>query len=546
VSASNLSPSERYVLPVILARHARDAPERTFVEEVTGHRVSYSDAHQRALLWAYALADRGAAPGRGVLVLAPNCIDTILIWFGIGWTGALEVPVHNAYRGRMLSYIVNDSRAEIILVAPAYLPALLAQAGDYEHLKTIVVLGDEPIDEQETGFEIVGEAEFLDVAPKRKFDEPKPADLASILYTSGTTGPSKGALVPWRQVFQTGNALNPTGDVTHDDVFYVTLPLFHLGGRALLALAVIVGAPTILRESFSTSNFWPDVERHGCTTTMLLGSMITFLVGQDPSPDDAARPLRNALCIPLPPDVDSFRERFGCRVHTWFGMTEVGIPIAVAEWATRNGGGCGRPLPGYTARVVDEDDEEVPPGTPGELILRGDEPGMLNAGYWGMPQRTVEAWRNLWFHTGDAVIKDEDGAFHFFDRWKDAIRRRGENISALEVEMEINRHPDVLESAVVAAKSEYSEDEVLAYVVVKEDRVLDAADLLKFLIPRMPYFMVPRYVEYVRDLPRTPTQKVRKTELSREITESMWDRETAGVVASRRPLSIAETRTSRP
>jgi len=543
MSAQEASPSERFVLPVILARRARSTPERPFVEEITGGRVTYAEAHHRVLRWASALAHRGAGTGQAVLLLAPNRLDTILIWFGIGWTGALEVPVHTAYRGRMLSYIVNDSRAEIILVAPEYLAALLAGAEDYAHLKTIVVLGDEPVAEHVAGFEILRAAEFLDAAPERTFAEPKPADIASILYTSGTTGPSKGVLVPWRQMFQTGNALNPTDDITADDVFYLTLPLFHLGGRALLALAVIVGALTVLRESFSTSNFWPDVERHGCTTTMLLGSMISFLVGQGPSPEDAVRPLRNALCIPLPPDVDAFRQRFGCRVHTWFGMTEVGIPIAVAGWDTRNGGGCGRPLPGYTARVVDEDDEEVPPGTPGELILRGDEPGMLNAGYWGMPERTVEAWRNLWFHTGDAVIRDENGMFHFFDRWKDAVRRRGENISAMEVEMEINRHPDVLESAVVAAPSEHSEDEVLAYVVVHQNRELDPADLLKFLIPRMPYFMVPRYIRYARDLPRTPTQKIRKTELSREITEAVWDREQAGIVVSRPPLASDERRT---
>jgi carnitine-CoA ligase len=540
---TELTPAQRYVLPILVRRHAEQAPDRTFIEEVSGRRVSYSDAHELIMRWAGALGEHGVEKGEAVLVFMPNRIETILIWFGIGWTGGLEVPVHNAYRGRMLSYIVNNSCAKLIVVAPEFLPTLLAERHDCEHLETVVVLGDEPVDlPDDLRLTVIREREFLDGAAAREFPEPRSTDLSSILYTSGTTGASKGALVPWRQMYQTGQALNSGGDITAADTFYVTLPLFHLGGRALLALAVIVGAPTILRESFSTSNFWPDVERHGCTTTMLLGAMISFLLGQEPLPDEATRPLRNALCIPLPPDVDAFRARFGCRVHTWFGMTEVGIPIAVANWETRNGGGCGRLLPGYTARVVDEDDEEVPPGVPGELVLRGEEPGMLNAGYWGMPERTVEAWRNLWFHTADAMIRDEDDNFYFFDRWKDAIRRRGENISAIEVELEINRHPDVLESAVVAATSEHSEDEVLAYVVVKPGRELDPADLLKFLIPRMPYFMVPRYVRYAQDLPRTPTQKVRKTELSREITKETWDREVAGIVVSRAPLTSVDTR----
>jgi carnitine-CoA ligase len=550
MSTAGPTRSERYVLPVMLARHAREAPDRTFVEEVAGARITYREAHVRAQQWGAALVAHGVRRGQAVLVFAPNRIDTILMWFGIGWAGALEVPVHNAYRGRLLSYIVNDSRAEIILITPELLPTLLAESGELQNLRTVVVLGNPPTaantelaaDLPQSGLRIFSEAEFLAAGTSRSSEEPKPSDVSSILYTSGTTGPSKGALVPWRQVFQTGNALNPVGDITRDDVFYITLPLFHLGGRALVSLAVIVGGVTILRESFSTSRFWPDVERHGCTTTMLLGSMITWILGQEPSPADAGRPLRNALCIPLPPDVDAFRERFGCRVHTWFGMTEVGIPIAVAGWETRNGGGCGRPLPGYVAKVVDEDDEPVPPGTPGELILRGSEPGMLTAGYWGMPERTVEAWRNLWFHTGDAVILDELGNFHFFDRWKDAIRRRGENISAFEVELEINRHPDVLESAVVAVRSEHSEDEVLAFVVLMPEVTLAPADLVRFLIPRMPYFMVPRYIQYVRDLPRTPTQKVRKSELSRAITKATWDREAAGIVVSRQPLTAADTR----
>jgi crotonobetaine/carnitine-CoA ligase len=209
-------------------------------------------------------------------------------------------------------------------------------------------------------------------------------------------------------------------------------------------------------------------------------------------------------------------------------MSEVGIPIAVRNWDTVEGGGCGSVRDGFEARIVDDDDEEVADGQIGELVVRSKEPHMLNAGYWGMPEKTVEAWRNLWLHTGDAMVRDAGGNFRFVDRWKDALRRRGENISSMEVEAAINEYDPVLESAVIGVPSEWGEDEVMAIVVAKPGCVIVPEELVRYLLPRSPSFMIPRFIRIVGELPKTPTQKVRKVELKQAgITNETWDRESS-------------------
>jgi crotonobetaine/carnitine-CoA ligase len=519
--------SDEQVVPLMIERHARRTPDRRFLEEVGGTSMTFAETQHEANRWATALRRAGVQAGTPVLSMLPNCTTCVCAWLGIAWLKAIEVPVHTAYYGQMLAYIINDSRASLGIVAGRYLSRLAEVADELEHLDRVIVVPEQSRTAVDLPFELIELDDFLGaaIAPSER-DRPRVRDIATILYTSGTTGNSKGVLVPWRQFHQTAAGLDRLCDIGADDVFYCPHPLFHNGGKTVVSMMGLRGGKIVLREKFSTSEFWDDVERHGCTTAMLIGSMAAFLEAQEPSPRDSQTPLRNVYPVPLPGDPDAFCERFGVRLHAWFGMSECGVPIATRPWQARSGGGCGVARPGFECRLVDEDDVEVPDGKVGALIIRADEPWMMNVGYWGMPDKTVEAWRNLWLHTGDAMRKDLDGNFHFVDRWKDAIRRRGENISSTEVEAHVNEYSAVMESAVVGVDSEWGEQEVMVFVVAAPGCELDPAELVEFLAGRMPAFMVPRYVECVDELPRTATGKVRKVELRRGVGIATWDRET--------------------
>jgi len=228
----------------------------------------------------------------------------------------------------------------------------------------------------------------------------------------------------------------------------------------------------------------------------------------------------------------------GFRAYGVFNMTETSSPLyTVLDPEEINA--CGTPRPGVQCRIVDDNDCEVAPGTIGQLIIRSDAPWTMNAGYYKNSEATAETWRNGWFHTGDAFRQDEKGNFYFVDRIKDSIRRRGENISSHEVEFDVNSYPDVKESAAIAVKSEFGEDEVMVVVRPLEGRTVDPEALLNYLLPKMAHYMVPRYVRIVADFPRTPTQRIQKHLLRSEgITPDTWDREKAGIVVKRQKLSL--------
>lgn len=519
------------VLPTSVATYAAETPDAPFIVEIGGDTLTYGQAHDRALVWASALRGHGVNAGDTVLSMLPNIPDCICAWLGIGWLRAIEVPVHTAAKGRMLHYFINDSRAKIALVGQRHLSELLSVRDELDHLETIVVVPDgeglRPTASESTGrLQMVHADEFVTGhTAEPGLSTPHLGDVATILYTSGTTGPSKGVMVPWGQFWQTAQGLDPLGLLGPSDRYYCPHPLFHNGGKSVVAAMGLVGGRIVLRDRFRTSTFWSDVREYGCTSAMLIGSMVAFLESEPAAEDDADSPLALVHAVPLPVNAEEFSGRFGVRLQAWFGMSECGVPIATPDWAARNGDGCGTVRPGFTCRIVDSQDHPVSPGEVGELVIRADEPWMMNLGYWGMPDKTVEAWRNLWLHTGDAVRQDSDGRFHFVDRIKDALRRRGENISSVEVEAEINEHRAVQESAVVGVDSEWGEQEVLAHVVPASGHEVDPEQLHTFLVERMPRFMVPRYIHVTHELPRTPSGKVRKIELRGAIPSGAWDAE---------------------
>jgi crotonobetaine/carnitine-CoA ligase len=516
------------VLPVLLARQAEQQPDAPYVVNAETSAVwSYADADADADRWAAAFRHCGVVAGEPTLIMLPPCTEAIAAWIGLSRLRAFEVPINTDYVGRMLHYVIEDSTARVMVAHSDYLPAVEAAAAGAQELDAVVVVGA-PGELPESRLNLVRAEDFL-AAPTNTIDEqltpPTGRDIATIIYTSGTTGPSKGVMVTWRQAELTATAIMPPELFDASDAFYSPFPMFHISAKGPIYAAALVGARVVMRKRFDTGAFWPDVRGFGVTTTILLGAMANFLYQQPEQTDDADSPLRDAVLVPLIAGTDGFSKRFGLRARTTFNMTETCCCIRSDGYRLANPASCGRVRHGFAARVVDSDDVEVPPGQLGELVLRGDEPWTLMAGYWRKPEATVNAWRNQWLHTGDQFTCDAEGNFYFVDRIKDAIRRRGENISSFEVEAEVNSHHEVLESAAVAVPSEYGEDEVKIVVVPQPGRQLDPADLVDYLCTRMAKFAVPRYVEIVEELPKTPTQKIRKVELrTAGITSTTWDR----------------------
>ncbi|MEQ3552656.1 AMP-binding protein [Pseudonocardia nematodicida] len=534
-------PNAETTLPALLARKAAEQPDAPYVVSAeTGVVWTYADADSDADRWAAALAGAGVREGQTVLIMLPPCTEAVAAWIGLARLRAMEVPINTGYLGQMLRYVIEDSEAGLMVAHAEHLPEIeKATAGTARTrtLQTIVVVGAEGA-LPHTAFHLVRAEDFLATAAgSTAVDPPTGRDIASIIYTSGTTGASKGVLVTWRQAELTATGIMPTDLFGSTDAFYSPFSMFHMSGKSPLYATALLGARVIMRRRFDTARFWDDIRTHGATTTILLGAMANFLWQQPEHPDDAGSPLRDALLLPLVGDVGGFARRFGLRVRTTFNMTETACCILSDVGDLANDTSCGRLRSGFQARVVDADDNELGPGELGELVLRADEPWTLMAGYWRKPEATAQAWRNLWFHTGDGFTRDADGNFYFVDRIKDAIRRRGENISSAEVEHEVNAHPDVLESAAVAVPSEHGEDEIKIVVVARPGATPTPEEIVGFLCSRVARFMVPRYVEIVESLPKTPTQKVRKVELrAAGISPATWDRE-AGQPRRRTPAT---------
>lgn len=505
---------------------------------MTGPRATAAGLTRDLLDWAGMLRELGVEAGDRIVNLQPHRLSGYSSWLGIAWLRAIEVPVNTGYRGAMLRYLISNSGARVLIVAECFLDRLVEIADQLDGPLTVVV-PDPSAPLPELPFEVVDGRELLERAkPAGDLPGPDYWDTASMIYTSGTTGPSKGVLVPWASLHEIVGIL-PEDVVPEGYSYYSIYAGFHIAGKAAFYASQVLDRRLVFRDVFSLANYWDDVRSYRCSFGGLVGSMASLLMKQPEKSDDADNPLRGVIMAPLISELDAFRRRFDLRVCTAYGMTEIAYPFA-SGWDLANDRSCGRVrggYPGYRVKVVDERDEDVGPGTAGELVVRTEAPWIVTPGYFGMPEKNAEAWRNGWYHTGDAFSYDEEGNYYFVDRIKDAIRRRGENISSFEVEACVNEHPSVLESAAIGVPSEHSEDEVKIIVVPRPDTALTPEDLIAFLIPRMPRFMIPRYVEVVDALPKTDaTQRTRKFELrSGALNANTWDREAAGIAIPRDP-----------
>ena len=518
---------EQTVARVLTKRLARHSGKAWIICD--GHRYSYADMDERSSRLAAGLRQWGVRKGDTVLLMFNDGIEILSAWIALAKIGAMEVPVNTQLKGNVLTHIINNSRASLMLLHSDYLDRIVTVGSDLEHLKHLAVadthsVGDFPA---ESTFSFSSMQDLY--IESNGVADPAPVyhDLVAVMYTSGTTGPSKGVMITHAHAYEYALGVVELLELEEDDIYYNPLPLFHIAGQwAAVYACLVAGATVVVSGKFSLEGFWPDVNRHGCTCTFLLGAMANWLYRQPVNGDDHDNPMQRMLVVPLLPEIEDFKKRFGVQVSTTWGSTEINVPTR-SSFNLANNKTCGQvSTDRYEVRIVDELDQELPPGQAGEAVVRAREPWILMAGYWNNPEATARAWRNQWVHTGDMLMRDEDGNLYFMDRTKDAIRRRGENISSMEVENEINLHEGVLECAVVPIASEYTEQEVMVVIVPKPGMTIDPEQLIQFLEPRMANFMLPRYIDFVQQLPKTATGKIQKFVLrERGLTATTWDRE---------------------
>lgn len=526
---------EDCVLPALLERAAQCRPHTPLALFEDGSHWSCAEALAHTRSAAATLVDLGVGAGDHVLAWLPNGPAMLTAWFASNYLGAVLVPINTSYRGRMLQHVVNQSGAKLMLGHSELLPRL--RELDCPALEQIVSCsGDVPAEQRHCAVRYHPEAllhgnptPLLAAQPVERWD------TMMIIYTSGTTGPSKGVKTTYLQQYTVGQVC--FGYLGAADRMLVNLPLFHVGGTTAVVAALATGGSFALFEKFSTERFWEQIRNTGATAISgLLGAMVAFLDKNEAAAADANNPLQRVVLSPVTRQTLRLAERYNFDYFSGFNMTELSVPL-VTDLNTRVLSSCGRPRSGVECRIVDEHDLPLPAGEIGEFVLRTDLPWALNQGYYGMPEASLAAWRNGWFHTGDLMYRDADDNYFFVDRKKDAIRRRGENISSIEVEAEVAEYPAVAEVAAFGVASEFGEDEVMVAVAPKTGQHIEPRALAEFLLPRMTHFMIPRYIRVMPELPKTPTNKIQKHGLREEgVSPDTWDRTTAGLTVSQQTL----------
>jgi crotonobetaine/carnitine-CoA ligase len=493
-------------------------------------QLTYAELRNRAQRMAGALSALGVEPGDRVATMLSPSLDYFAVWFGVVWSGAVDVPVNVEFKGEFLRHVIAASGATVIVIDERWLERL--DGLDLPDLRAVVVLGgagEEPGGRLTLPF---AEALAHDPLPRVPRDE---YDLAYIMFTSGTTGPSKGAMHSNRSALWNVRSWIDILQLTSEDVAYSMFPLFHVTARsAVVTSAIWAGAPIVVRDGFSASRFWADVREAGATYFAYMGAVIHLLWAQPERPDDADNAVRRAFGAAAPPAiVEAFERRFGMELIEVYGGTELGPATAPTRERKRTGT-MGVVCPHLELEIHDDRDHPVPPGTLGEIVARPTGPHTMFQGYWNMPDETLYAFRNLWFHSGDQGRVDEDGFLTFTDRIKDSIRRRGENISSFEVEHSVQQYAPVLECAAYAVPSELTEDEVMIAVVPREGMTVEPEGLFAHCIKVIPRFAVPRYVRIMDALPKTPSQRIQKYKLRAEgVTPDALDRDALGIVIPR-------------
>ncbi|MGZ0218731.1 MAG: AMP-binding protein [Acidimicrobiales bacterium] len=512
--------------PQVLRERARLHPDRVYLDVPwTGEIFTYAETLDLAERVGAGMLSTGAEPGDRLLIMLPNSSAYILAWLGSALAGLAEVPINTAYRGTFLAHQVATTSPTIAVVAPEFIERIVAIPDAVASIRHFYVAGEH--DAVATGIAELSAAGYqasawdeLLTAERGVLPDVAAHDLGSIFFTSGTTGLSKGVMMPHAHMYTFADVCVSLTRLTEADVYMSVGPLFHGNSQFLAAYpALIAGCRYVMHERFSATQWTKQVREAGATVTNFVGVMMDFVWQQDTRPDDADNNLRCIFAAPTANSIlDGFKERFGVAAFVeGFGLTETCMPILSPYGVDRPAGAAGLlNRDWYDVRLVNsETDEEVPVGEVGELTVRPRYPWTSCQGYFGMEDKTNEAFRNLWFHTGDGLRRDEDGWYYFVDRLKDAIRRRGENISSYEVEQALVSHQALAEVAAIGvpADQEAGEDEVMIFVVVEAGATITAEQIWAYADEQLPVFAIPRYIRFLDELPKTPSEKIRKIAL---------------------------------
>ncbi|HSE83213.1 MAG TPA: AMP-binding protein [Thermodesulfobacteriota bacterium] len=535
---------EKWVLPLILKKKARTLGDKPFLQYQNEKPLSFKETNTRANRIANGLIELGVTKGDRVAVFLPNCADYVLIWFGILKAGGVMAPVNTAYKMDFLEYILNNSDSKVIFVSEEHLERIARIQDRIPQIENIIVWTKDKKGFEDMGVHqkpLISYREFLDNSSGK---EPKVdirfIDISRLMYTSGTTGRSKGVVKPHAADYYSARGYVELIELDENDTLFTTLPLFHSNAQVLCVYpALMAGAKVAIYEKFSASQFWKWVKESGATIFNSLGAMSYFLWRQPQVPEEREHKIRLGLITPAPHDIlEEFMKRFNFKIMEGYGLTETGVVTYTRPNEPFRIGSCGKEAVGYEVKIVDpESDEELQRGQVGEIVVRPRIPNIMLYHYHKMPEKTVSDFRNFWFHTGDAGRMDEDGYVYFVDRVKDYIRRRGENISSFEVERIVSQHEAVADVAAIGIKAgggKFAEDDLMIAVVRKPNRDISFEELIKHCEERMPYFMIPRFIRFVDELPKTPTEKVQKHILKEQgITSDTWDMEKAGYKVKR-------------
>ena len=535
------APGQPDTVIAVLSRAVERSPDKLFLD-FAGEGYTYSQIWDLSLRRAAGLDLLGIGPGDTVVCILDNNVDAVVCWFAANFLGAIWVPVNTALKGEYLRHQIGDAAAAVVLAESGYAQRVFDIADELPDLRQLVVRGRIPELSASSEPFPVSVTSLDAVTPERGLSAPvaaDPADLAMLIYTSGTTGPSKGCMISHNYIC---NVARNTAAMRNPALtLWTPLPLFHLNAAGTSVLATAVNQTTVaIAERFSLSGFWPEIKRSGAQQVSILGIMIA-LIATMPDTTEMAEcfgQIEHVGGAPWTPElIATWKRRFGVRSagNSVFGLTEASFITSNPHGREAPLGASGRRNDDFDVRIVDDADVEVPDGRPGEIIVRPRKPHVMFEGYWRRPEATMAVLRNLWFQTGDVGRFDPDGWFWFVDRKKDYLRRRGENISSYELERTFRAHPDIADVAVHAVPSDLTEDDVKVTAVRRDGTGLTEEQLCRWCLDKLPYFAVPRYIEFRPELPRNATGKVLKHQLRDEgVTPGTWDITSSDIEVVRR------------
>ncbi|PHR62117.1 MAG: ATP-dependent acyl-CoA ligase [Robiginitomaculum sp.] len=517
-----------------LSRQFKKAPNALFLD-FSGDIYTYRDIDILTNRLANKFLEMNIKAGDTVVTMLDNNVDAVVLWLSLNKIGAVSVPLNTALRGEFLRHQIANSEATLIICESDYTDRIIDIA---DGISDVVLLLHRGSLEKafKTKFEIAALDKYRGDNESKIEYTPKPADLAALIYTSGTTGPSKGCMISYNYMMHLAYSKLQFNPATSKDVTFTPLPLFHLNAVATgVCTTVIVGGKIAFAKRFSVSNFWPEIERTGATIVSILGSIGTLLANAktNPAMERCYGQLHTVRGNPFSPEIQQkWKERFGSkRVGSMdFGLSEAAIVTGIAGDEKFAPGSSGKRIDAFDVRIFDENDNEVSAGVSGEIVVRPRRPNIMFQGYWKRPDATQKVMRNMWFHTGDIGKFDEDGYFYFVDRMKDYLRRRGENISSFEMETAFSEHPDIEDVAVHAVFSPEGEDDVKVTAILKPGAKLTEKELCEWCLDKVPYYAVPRFIEFRETMPKNPQGRVLKYILREEgQTETTWDFDTSDV-----------------